>query len=110
MLWGVKVPYRKGSSESILASSLAGGIARCRLKRRQGDRWARLSSFEKSEDQDADSLANRRKAIRQLRYARVAVRSCVVGEPGHADQTTCTRTGRSPTRLGLTIKAGPRRP
>jgi hypothetical protein len=27
-------PYRKGSSESILASSLAGDIVRCFLKRR----------------------------------------------------------------------------
>src|SRR5258707_4436143 len=28
-------PYRKGSSESILTSSLAGDIVRCHLKRRQ---------------------------------------------------------------------------
>src|SRR6266851_5154565 len=33
-------PYRKGSSESILISSLAGDIARCFLKRRQRHRWA----------------------------------------------------------------------
>jgi retron-type reverse transcriptase len=33
-------PYRKGSSESILASSLAGDIVRCLLKRRQRHRWA----------------------------------------------------------------------
>jgi len=32
--------YRKGSSESILASSLAGDIVRCRVKRRQRYRWA----------------------------------------------------------------------
>jgi hypothetical protein len=32
-------PCRKGSSESILASSLAGDIARCFLKRRQRHRW-----------------------------------------------------------------------
>jgi hypothetical protein len=31
----MKEPYRKGSSESILASSLAGDIARYHLKRRQ---------------------------------------------------------------------------
>jgi hypothetical protein len=37
---GMKEPYRKGSSESILVSSLAGDIARCRLKRRQRYRWA----------------------------------------------------------------------
>jgi hypothetical protein len=35
MLVGMKKPYKKGESESILASSLAGGIARCCLKRRQ---------------------------------------------------------------------------
>jgi len=33
-------PYRKGSSESILTSSLAGDIARCHLKRRQRHWWA----------------------------------------------------------------------
>jgi len=40
-------PYRKGESESILASSLAGDIARYRLKRRQRYLWAGLLSFEK---------------------------------------------------------------
>ena len=38
---------KKGESESILASSLAAGIARGQLKRRQGYRWAGLLSFEK---------------------------------------------------------------
>jgi hypothetical protein len=52
----MKEPYRKGNSESILASSLAGGIARSRLKRRQRYRWAGLSSFEKPKEQDADSV------------------------------------------------------
>jgi hypothetical protein len=56
MLWGMQEPYRKGNSESILASSLAGGIARSRLKRRQRYRWAGLSSFEKPKEQDADSV------------------------------------------------------
>jgi hypothetical protein len=37
----------KESSESILASSLAGDIARCRLKRRQRYWWDGLLSFEK---------------------------------------------------------------
>src|SRR5260370_42648633 len=46
--------YRKGSSESILASSLAGDIARCRLKRRQRYRWAGGLSFEKPMEQDAE--------------------------------------------------------
>jgi hypothetical protein len=47
MLLGMKEPYRKGDSDSILASSLAGEIARSRLKRRQRYRWAGLLSFEK---------------------------------------------------------------
>jgi hypothetical protein len=64
----MKEPYRKGSSESILASSLAGDIARCRLKRRQRYRWAGLLSFEKPMDQDADSVPVGRKATRQSRY------------------------------------------
>src|ERR1019366_9368550 len=42
---GCKSRTGKKSSESILASSLAGDIARCRLKRRQRYRWAGLSSF-----------------------------------------------------------------
>jgi hypothetical protein len=52
----MKEPYRKGGSDSILASSLAGGIVRCRLKRRQRYQWAGLLSFEKPMDQDADSV------------------------------------------------------
>ena len=59
--------YRKGSSESILTSSLAGDIARCLLKRRQRHRWAGLSSCEKPVDQDADFIPSRRKATRQPR-------------------------------------------
>jgi hypothetical protein len=43
----MKELYRKGDSDSILASSLAGEIARSRLKRRQRYRWAGLLSFEK---------------------------------------------------------------
>src|ERR1019366_5936193 len=52
-------PYRKGSSDSILSSSLAGNIARCFLKRRQRHRWAGLLSCEKPVDQDADSIPSR---------------------------------------------------
>jgi hypothetical protein len=40
----MKEPYGKESSESILALSLAGDVARCRLKRRQRYRWAGLLS------------------------------------------------------------------
>jgi hypothetical protein len=47
---------RKGSSESILTSSLADDTARCRLKRRQRHWWAGLLSFEKPMEQDADSI------------------------------------------------------
>jgi hypothetical protein len=60
--------YRKGSSESILTSSLARDIARCFLKRRQRHRWAGLLSCKKPVDQDADSIPSRRKAIRQPRH------------------------------------------
>ena len=51
----------KELSDSILTSSLAGGIVRCRLKRRpealvgRGCDW----SFEKPVDQDADSMTSR---------------------------------------------------
>ena len=43
-------------SESILASSLAGSIARCCLKRRQRYQWAGRLSFENPLEQDADSF------------------------------------------------------
>src|SRR5258706_5956064 len=51
-------PYRKGSSESILTSSLAGNIVRCFLKRRQRHRWAGRLSCEKPVDLDADCTSN----------------------------------------------------
>jgi hypothetical protein len=47
MLYGMKEPYGKGDSDSILASSLASDTARQRLKRRQRYRWAGLLNFEK---------------------------------------------------------------
>src|SRR5262245_43596033 len=53
---GCKSPTGKESSESILASSLGGGIARCCLKRRQRHWWAGRLSFEKAAEQGADSL------------------------------------------------------
>jgi hypothetical protein len=40
---GDEEPYRKGVANPILASSLAGDIARCRLERRQGYRCAGLT-------------------------------------------------------------------
>ena len=46
MLSGMKESYKKVGRESILAPSLAVGIVRCQLKRRQGYRWAGLWSFE----------------------------------------------------------------
>jgi hypothetical protein len=56
MFVGMKGPTGKQSSESILALSLAGGIVRCPLKRRQRYRWDGRLSFEKPMDQDADSV------------------------------------------------------
>ena len=53
---GCKSPTGKENSESILASSLAGYIARCEPKRRQRYQWAGLLSFEKPKEQDADSI------------------------------------------------------
>jgi len=52
----MKSPTGKENSESILASSLAGGIVRRHLKRRQRYQWAGLLSFEKPKDQDAHSF------------------------------------------------------
>ena len=49
-------PYRKGSSESILASSLAGDIVRCLLKRRQRHRWAGRYRPGRSPHQALDAL------------------------------------------------------
>ena len=40
MLSGMQESYKKGESESILAPSLAGVVARRQSKRRQGYRWA----------------------------------------------------------------------
>ena len=65
-------------SDSILASSLAGGIVRCRLKRRPEALVGGVIELRKVAVQDADSMTSRRKAIRQSRYTRVVVRSCVV--------------------------------
>src|SRR5262249_60225288 len=53
---GCKSPTGKENSESILASSLAGGIVRWCSKRRQRYRWAGRLSFEKPLVQDADLL------------------------------------------------------
>ena len=52
-----------------------------------------LLSFEKPVDQDADSMVSRRKAIRQPRYSRVVVRSCVVEEPAHAEKQHAREPG-----------------
>jgi hypothetical protein len=78
MLWGMKEPYRKGSSESILASSLAGDIARYRLKRRQRYWWAGLLSFEKPMEQDADSIPRGGRQHDNHVSREWIVRSCVV--------------------------------
>jgi len=71
-------PYRKGGSESILASSLAGDIARYRLKRRQRYWWAGLLSFEKPMEQDADSIPRGGRQHDNHANREWIVRSCVV--------------------------------
>ena len=74
----MKESYKKGDSDSILALSLAGDIARCRLKRRQGYRWAGLLSFEKTQNQDADSFLMEEGTTAVSRQSRASSRSCVV--------------------------------
>jgi hypothetical protein len=74
----MKEPYRKGESESILASSLAGDIARYRLKRRQRHWWAGLLSFEKPREQDADSIPSGGRQHGNHADREWIVRSCVV--------------------------------
>ncbi len=69
---------RKGSSESILTSSLAGGIVRCFLKRRQRYWWAGLLSFEKPMVQDADSFPSGGRQHDNHAIREWIVRSCVV--------------------------------
>ena len=75
---GCKSPTEKESSESILASSLAGGIARCRSKRRQRYQWAGLLSFEKPLVQDADSIPRGGRQHDSHVKREWLVRSCVV--------------------------------
>jgi hypothetical protein len=74
----MKEPYRKGDSESILASSLAGDIARYYLKRRQRYWWAGLLSFEKPMEQDADSIPSGGRQDDNHVNREWIVRSCVV--------------------------------
>src|ERR1700680_3664372 len=94
-------PYRKGSSESILTSSLAGDTARCFLKRRPEAsvggaielRKARRSGCRlHSEEVECNTGATLiTSGLSVLRSLRARARR----------ETTCTRTGRSPARLGL---------
>ena len=116
MLQGMKESYRKGASDSILALSLAGVIARCRLKRRQGYRWAGLLSFEKTEQQDADSLLRRGRQHGCFAITRASSRSCVVLEPAHAEKqharepgdlwSASARKGTRPVREGAKPEGG----
>src|SRR5215470_6120181 len=75
---GCKSPTGKESSESILASSLAGDTVRCRLKRRQRYRWAGLLSFEKPMEQDADSIPRGGRQYSNHASREWIARSCVV--------------------------------
>src|SRR6266849_5553755 len=89
----MKEPYRKGGSDSILASSLAGGIARYRLKRRQRYWWAGLLSFEKPMEQDADSIPRGGRQHGNHANREWFRRSCVVLEPAHAEKQHAREPG-----------------
>jgi hypothetical protein len=91
--------YRKGSSESILASSLAGAIARYHLKRRQRYWWAGLLSFEKPMEQDADSIPSGGRQHDNHVNREWIVRSCVVLEPAHAEKQHAREPGYLPHAL-----------
>src|SRR5271157_2047675 len=95
----MKEPYRKGSSESILASSLAGDIARYHLKRRQRYWWAGLLSFEKPMEQDADSIPSGGRQHDNHVNREWIVRSCVVLEPAHAEKQHAREPGDLPHAL-----------
>src|SRR6266446_8862340 len=95
----MKEPYRKGSSESILASSLAGGIARYYLKRRQRYWWAGLLRFEKPMEQDADSIPSGGRQHDNHVNREWIVRSCVVLEPAHAEKQHAREPGYLPHAL-----------
>src|SRR6266404_5009044 len=89
----MKEPYRKGRSESVLASSLAGDIARYHLKRRQRYWWAGLLSFEKPMEQDADSIPSGGRQHDNHVNREWIVRSCVVLEPAHAEKQHAREPG-----------------
>src|SRR6516162_7256563 len=99
-------PYRKGSSESILTSSLAGVIARLRLKRRQRHRWAGRLSCEKPVDQDADLIPSRGKATRRTAVMHVLEKSdCAVipvNQPNKGGQPSAeVGEGRAQTKENI---------
>src|SRR5258708_21444616 len=95
----MKEPYRKGSSEYILASSLAGDIARYHLKRRQRYWWDGLLSFEKPMEQDADSIPSGGRQHDNHVNRELIVRSCVVLEPAHAEKQHAREPGYLPHAL-----------
>ena len=78
MLLGMKESYKKGESESILAPSLAGVVARRQSKRRQGYRWAWVIELRKTLNWDAEPYFRRGKQhgrSRQIASDRLALRS-----------------------------------
>jgi hypothetical protein len=95
----MKEPYRKGSSESILASSLARDIARYHWKRRQRYWWAGLLSFEKPMEQDADAIPSGGRQHDNHVNREWIVRSCVVLEPAHAEKQHAREPGDLPHAL-----------
>ena len=76
----MKELYRKGDSDSILASSLAGDTARCLVKRRPEVPVGRAIELRKARlDQDADSVPVREEGNTTTTIiASGSVRSCVV--------------------------------
>ena len=75
---GAERALQERSSESILASSLAGDIVRRRLKRRQRYWWAGLLNFEKPMEQDADSVPSGGRQHSNHVNREWIARSCVV--------------------------------
>ena len=74
----MKESYKKGESESILAPSLAGGVARCQSKRRQGYRWAGVIELRKTLIGAPNSISDEEGNTAGCVRSRVVSRPCVV--------------------------------
>ncbi len=105
---GVERALQERSSESVLALSLVGVIARWRLKRRQRYQWAGLLSFEKSLFQDADTLTYVEGNTAGRVESRAARRSCVVEDPAHAEKQHAREPGDLRSASVDTCRVDPR--